>query len=270
VLRAPAVPAFVTSSRGTVDDVGMDAQALRPRRVDLEVVSPELALVDPRLREAARLSLPDVVLDAPLARREVARAAPVQAARRMPQELVEAPRRHASSRTLVGVAAVTMLTLLLLDVRVEVGERPASATQPKAEDVPSSAAPPSAKPKPAPQPKPKPAPQPKPKPAPQSTPKPKPKQNPTDRVKARPVDRRFAWAPVERATGYHVEFFRGQTRVFARDTSRPELTVPGRWIYQGTARSFRPGDYKWYVWPIVSGRRESRAAVQTTVSVPRG
>jgi hypothetical protein len=247
----------------------MDAQALLPRRVDLEVVSPELALVDPRLREAARLSLPDVVLDAPLASRALARPAPVQTARRMPQELVEAPRRHASSRTLVGVAAVTMLTLLLLDVRVEVGERPASATQPKAEDVPSSAAPPSA-PKPAPQPKPKPAKQPKPKPAQQPTPKPKPKPNPADRVKAGLVDRRFAWAPVGRATGYHVEFFRGQTRVFARDTSRPELTVPGRWIYQGTARSFRPGDYKWYVWPIVSGRRESRAAVQTTVSIPRG
>jgi hypothetical protein len=71
--------------------------------------------------------------------------------------------------------------------------------------------------------------------------------------------RRFAWAPVENADGYHVALFRGSNRVFAKRTTRPELTarVPA-------------GEYRWYVWPVVDGRRATSAIVQTNLVIPAG
>ena len=137
-----------------------------------------------------------------------------------------------------------MLALLLFDVRVEIGERPAaadpSAFAPGAgsavlhqlgRDVPRSGRASSKKP-------------------------------------FRATDRRFAWAPVSGASGYHVEFFRGSTRVFADETTGPLLTVPAEWSLDGSRRSLRPGTYRWNVWPIVGDRRQSHAVVQATLSIP--
>jgi hypothetical protein len=45
------------------------------------------------------------------------------------------------------------------------------------------------------------------------------------------------------------------------------VTVPSVWQFDGQKRSLRPGVYGWYVWPIVGGRRQSQAIVQTTVSI---
>jgi hypothetical protein len=84
---------------------------------------------------------------------------------------------------------------------------------------------------------------------------------------ARPAGRRFAWAPTAGSTGYHVELFRGSTRVFAEDTTRPEVVVPASWTHEGSPQSLSSGTYRWYVWPVVAGRRQSRATVQTTVTI---
>jgi hypothetical protein len=69
------------------------------------------------------------------------------------------------------------------------------------------------------------------------------------------------------ATGYHVEFFRGDEMVFAAATTRPEVTVPRVWILEGRRMSFEPGEYRWYVWPVRNGLRVTPAVVNARLSV---
>ena len=114
----------------------------------------------------------------------------------------------------------------------------------------------------------KPSPSTTPKPEPKPKPKPKPKPEPRATAPA-PTARRFAWAPIDGASGYLVKFFRGSTLVFAHETSHTVLEVPARWRHGGLERSFRPGEYRWYVWPVIDGKRAALAAVRTTVSIPR-
>ena len=66
--------------------------------------------------------------------------------------------------------------------------------------------------------------------------------------------RRFAWAPVDGAVGYHVELFRGNDRVLARDTKQPVLELAPTWRYQGRTVKLTPGEYRWYVWPVTAER----------------
>jgi hypothetical protein len=151
-----------------------------------------------------------------------------------------------SWRVLIGVAAVTILSLLLFDVRVQVGKTPASAEAPR--NPPAAAATPSRTPVP-------------------SVPR-RRVQKGSLKDTARPMARRFAWAPTPGASAYHVEFFRGPARVFVKETTDPFLTVPAKWTVRGGKRSLSPGTYRWYVWPIVESQRLSQAVVQATVSVP--
>jgi hypothetical protein len=222
-----------------------DAGAVMP--VD-DIVSPELALVDPMLAASARVSLADPK-DAPR-RSEVTSwsrpdgrdGAPTTFGRMaLPtsEELRDADTpADRSWRLLIGVAAITILSLLLLDVRVEVGRTPASAEPSKVSSV--IAAPPRSL---------------------------KPHSRVADRHSSSStgstdrVPYRFAWAPVAGASAYHVEFFRGTVRVFSGNVTRPELTIPARRRHDGTKRSLLPGEYRWYVWPVISGRRASQAVV---------
>ena len=203
-----------------------------------QTISPELALVDPVLATEARARLAD---PGALVPRDAARTAvPFRPIRHMPDSSVR--RRETSTRVLVGVAGVTILVLLLFDVRVEVGKRQASAEPQTPQTAPTIA------------------------------PTPKPRTagaRPTPQPQRKPLERKFAWAPVAGATAYHVEFFREQDRVFIQDTTAPDITVPAQWTYRGSKRSFHAGEYRWYVWPIVSGLRQSRAAVQSTVTIQR-
>ena len=97
----------------------------RPRQ-RFEVVSPELALVDPELGRVARALLPDCAEHAVRARLHSAVSTGAGSSL-APVEPVVRDHERPSRRVLVGVAAVTMLALLLFDVRVRVGERPAAA-----------------------------------------------------------------------------------------------------------------------------------------------
>lgn len=79
--------------------------------------------------------------------------------------------------------------------------------------------------------------------------------------------RRFVWAPVEGASGYHVELFRKNSLVFAADTNRPEVTVSAKWKFRGSEHRWEAVAYRWYVWSIVSGKRTTRAVVQARLVV---
>lgn len=219
------------------------------------VVSPELALIDPELAANERESLPVPVALLALAEPQ-ARAlahndgpAPEPSPRASPETETrrEAPGRRQRRRSLpilAGVAAAIVATLLLLDVRVVVG--PSRALVEPAIRDPEVAAIPS-----------------KPRSLPQKLPNSsKPPSSP------KPQTRRFAWVPVKGATGYLVEIHEGSRLIFARETTRPEVVVPRTWNSSGTTHALRPGQYRWYVWPIESGRRSTRAVVQATLSIP--
>jgi hypothetical protein len=80
--------------------------------------------------------------------------------------------------------------------------------------------------------------------------------------------RRFAWPPVVGATGYHVELFKGSALVFRNETAKPGILIPRRWRFDGRLRGLEPGEYRWYVWPVVNGQRNAMAIVQARLVVP--
>jgi hypothetical protein len=232
--------------------------------LDREVVSPELALVDPVLAARARASLGEpgelAARFAPRPSADPVDAGPSAALSRPEPAVVRRLRVKRSWRLHVGVAAVTVASLLLLDVRVQVGQTPAEADSPEATQA---VAPPSGAVKPS---------------APRQTPRTQggkpsaPRQTPrTQGAKpkpaAQPVTRRFAWAPTQGASAYHVELFRAGARVFSVDTQQPQLTVPARWKLDGKQYVLSAGEYQWFVWPIVGGRRASSATVQASLTV---
>jgi hypothetical protein len=139
---------------------------------------------------------------------------------------------------------VTVLSLLFFDVRVQVGKTPASAeTSQEPPSAPSTIV------------------------RPRSAPVPRRKRENAGERATKPSARRFAWAPAPGASAYHVEFFKGATLAFSADTTKPQLTVPARWNQAKKTRSLISGEYRWYVWPVVSGARASRAIVQARLVV---
>ncbi len=80
--------------------------------------------------------------------------------------------------------------------------------------------------------------------------------------------RRFAWAPVRGAVGYRVELFRGDRRVLRATTTEPVFELVGRWRHRGRAESLVAGRYRWLVWPIQRNGPRARAAVQAKLTVP--
>jgi hypothetical protein len=109
----------------------------------------------------------------------------------------------------------------------------------------------------------------KPKPKPTNA-KPKAAATPPKKTAAAPAaadTRRFAWAPVDGAVGYHVELFRGNDRVLARETKEPVLELAPSWRYQGRTVTLTPGEYRWYVWPVTASGRGTQAVVQAKLTV---
>ena len=246
-------------------------------------MSPELALVDPALRKRLRDRLAsggDTISSLrPLARTTRASDVPVSPAATTVPVPVAVPDWDAAMRSLVvyaraanrqhprylqsAVAVVVVLIVLLVDVHVQLG-RPSEAGE-RLEGAPPVAVPAPVEP-PAVEPgataSPKPASPVKPAPG-------KPGRSvPTAPRPTADAVRRFAWAPVAGASAYRFELFRGQARVFTAETTRPQLAIPPSWINGSRRQSLRPGEYRWYVWPVTAGVRASQAAVQSTLVVP--
>jgi hypothetical protein len=72
---------------------------------------------------------------------------------------------------------------------------------------------------------------------------------------------------VDGAVGYHVELFRGNDRVLAKDTKEPVLELAPSWRYQGRTVTLTPGEYRWYVWPVTASGRGTQAVVQAKLTV---
>jgi hypothetical protein len=79
--------------------------------------------------------------------------------------------------------------------------------------------------------------------------------------------RRLAWAPARRAVGYRVKLFRGSAVVYSEVTRNPYIVIPRDWRFRGSARTLRPGTYRWVVRPIVPGVRRSPLIVRAELAI---
>ena len=204
-------------------------------------ITPELALVDPKLGEWARerLPAPPDTLEA----LRFAQARPAPEAARAGQRTRRWRRRFV---TAAGLLVVLAGTAFLVGSRADVDEQPASPPPAIAEPQPPAAAPPAAKP----------------------ANEPAARTRPARRSVGVARARRFAWPPVAGASGYHVELFKGSTLVFRSNTKKPQILIRRRWRFNGRRRSLEQGAYRWYVWPLVGGRRKAKAIVQAKLVVP--
>ena len=79
--------------------------------------------------------------------------------------------------------------------------------------------------------------------------------------------RRFAWAPVKGARAYRFELFRGPEQVLVRRTETPALQLPPSWQTDGRRVTLEPGDYRWYVWPVLPDGVAAGAVMQARLTV---
>ncbi len=259
-------------------------------RLELEAVSPELALVDPELAEALRSLEADAGADD--SRVEQVAVFP-------PSEPTHSPVWHARARSARSwvhsslppappvlparrvrrrLPALVLGLLALAGVAVALSGATSGGVGERARD-PETAAPSLTSGETAPAPRAAVAPTLPPRPAPsdetversrvadptRST-KPAGAAQAPSGATALPT-RRFAWAPVARAVAYRVDLFRGSERVFTGRTRTAQLTLPRTWSYQGRERTLEPGAYRWIVWPIFGSGTAEVAIVQATLSI---
>jgi hypothetical protein len=63
------------------------------------------------------------------------------------------------------------------------------------------------------------------------------------------------WRAVPRASYYNVQLYRAGRKVLTAWPRRTRLQLQMRWRFNGRAERFRPGLYRWYVWPAYANRR---------------
>jgi hypothetical protein len=184
-------------------------------------VSPELALVDPELRERARALMPDVPGIRVPRRRQIEEPRVA---------IVSVPARKANGWRLAtvsvlvaaGVASFGFGFLLAADAESEpsLGSRtPTSPTTAK------STAPPVTKTTPA---------------------------APTVAEDAPVVTApRFVWAPEPGAVGYRVALYRDERLIFEQDVTKPVLVLSSTWTHDGRVQRLTRGPYRWLVWALL-------------------
>ena len=213
-----------------------------------EVISPELALIDPVLAASARAYLPE-----PRGRLLCASFLPLRSTvtlrhsrhsrsgSAMDDEFVKPVADGRSWRVLIGVAAVTVLSLLLFDVRVQVGKTPASAE--------TSQEPPS---------------------APSTLVRPPSVPNVSVRTPASARPSRALVASRGRPLLVRLHTTSSSSKARRSHSPRTRLNRShraGSLEQAKKTRSLISGEYRWYVWPVISGTRASRAIVQARLVV---
>lgn len=175
-----------------------------------ELISPELALVDPELAARARAALPARVsyLPAPPARalRLVVAELPSDG---QPSGISQHPVLFAAAAFVAGAVAATAAWTLL----------PLSSDQ---------SSPPPAFP---------------------STTLGTASPAPTPPALSKLAPPHFTWPPVAGARSYRFEFLQAGTRIYAVVTTEPRQTLPLRWMFLGKAHRLGPGTYRWLVIP---------------------
>jgi len=84
-----------------------------------------------------------------------------------------------------------------------------------------------------------------------------------------PSTRTFAWAPVRGVSAYDVEILRAGAIVYSVRTNAPRIQVTA---HGGHGTLLTPGEYQWYVWPVLrkGGKsRHGRAIVASTFTITR-
>jgi hypothetical protein len=242
-----------------------------------EVASPELVLVDENLGARARagLSEPDDTLfrlERDIAfRRLTVRTSTFDNVAGTPEQRRHVPvvatgRSAWQQRRMLSVAvgiAATFAGALLLGVQVTLRGTPAGADSLEAVSPTTSSAIETIESRPSTQ------------PARASSPRPPvaPERSRRQRTPSAPrnvpapAPRRFAWAPVSGATSYRVQLFHDDDLIYSAQVPGPHLELAPRWRFRGSVHRLAAGTYRWYVWPVRSGRRDSQATVQAELSV---
>jgi hypothetical protein len=75
----------------------------------------------------------------------------------------------------------------------------------------------------------------------------------------------LVWVRVAGASSYDVELVRNGSRIYSASSSSPSVDVPRRWTHGGRRFSIQPEDQA-YVWPVVDGRRAADPVVRGTMA----
>ena len=231
--------------------------AMRAEHEHPRILSPELVLVDPALEERSRAYLRDpsdtlarieALVEA--SRRAALAQASAEPPRRALSDFVESARRPSrvgQRRSLAlagGVVAGLLVTALMVGVRVDLGGSPAGADT----------------------------------------------IAPRSPVPAAPIPGTEHGAAVAHGAAIeHGEALRLSALLGRRPPVPPRTTssssaarrrcskvtrrnprsrFPCDWVFEGRSRSLEPGDYRWYVWPVIAGTRAAQAVVQARLTVP--
>lgn len=68
----------------------------------------------------------------------------------------------------------------------------------------------------------------------------------------------LVWAPVARATYYHVQLYRGTRKVLSAWSPTARMRLPASWRFGGKVEKLAPATYRWYVWPGFGARAAAR------------
>ena len=80
-------------------------------------------------------------------------------------------------------------------------------------------------------------------------------------IAARPTE--LVWDDLGNASSYDIELIRNGAQIFAASAPAPRVDLPRSWTHDGERFSVRPED-EVFIWPVVDGRRGSRPLVSGT------